>query len=288
MIQGRFAPSPTGPLHLGSLLTAVGSFLSARSRGGKWLVRFDDLDSPRNAPGAVGHILQTLQSHGLYPDAPPQFQSRNLASYEAALVCLTEAGHTFGCRCSRKLLDGSTIYPGNCRTLGLAGPDTAVRLRMPALRTEFPDRIQGFQSSDVTRTVGDIILRRRDGCFAYHLACAVDDGSGGISEVVRGADLLTETHAQLVIMKLLRLNVPAYAHLPLLRDPDGHKLSKQSHAPAVDNARPQENLAFCLRLLGLVLPADISGWPVSQLLAFGASAFESQKVPMVLPRLPLP
>lgn len=282
-LQGRFAPSPTGPLHLGSLLAALGSYLSVKSQRGEWLIRFDDLDTRRNVPGAIPAILETLHRHGLKPDRPPTFQSARLELYQAALGRLHSLHLTFACRCSRKDLAGHRIYPGSCRDLGFPFEKEAIRLKTPDRSLEFFDRIQGHQTCNTRQDIGDIILWRRDGVFSYHLACAVDDGAGTIGEVVRGADLLVETAAQLVIMELLGLRVPRYAHLPVIRDSRGEKLSKQTHAAPVDNTRPSANLASCLALLGIQLPAGAENWPVPALIEFGVSAFSLAHVPKQLP-----
>lgn len=283
ILQGRFAPSPTGPLHLGSLLAALGSYLSVKNQGGEWLIRFDDLDTRRNVPGAIRNILATLERHGLKPDQPPILQSERLGLYQSALDRLQSLHLAFACRCSRKDLAGHKIYPGTCRDRGLPVEGEAIRLKMPARRLDFDDQIQGHQTRNTQQDIGDIILWRRDGIFSYHLACAVDDGVEAIGQVVRGADLLVETSAQIVIMELLDLQVPRYAHLPVIRDARGEKLSKQSHAEPVDNNRPSTNLARCMRLLGILLPAGADRWSVSELIEFGVSAFSLSRVPGVLP-----
>ncbi len=283
MIQGRFAPSPTGPLHLGSLLAALGSFLSVKRRGGNWLVRFDDMDTPRNVPGAIEDILRTLANHGLVPDRPPLLQSQRVAAYQSALERLQSLDLTFACQCSRKDLRGERIYPGTCRGLGLPFQGNAMRLKMPERTIRLSDHIHGVHSLGAQREVGDIILWRRDGNFAYHLACAVDDAGGQITEVVRGADLLSETPAQIVLMELLGLTVPSYAHLPLVRHPSGVKLSKQTHAPAVDLNDPAENLRQCLQWLGIQVPFVAKSWTVAALLEFSVQRFSLDQVPRVLP-----
>ncbi|MBM4204932.1 MAG: tRNA glutamyl-Q(34) synthetase GluQRS [Gammaproteobacteria bacterium] len=281
-VTGRFAPSPTGPLHLGSLLAALGSYCSAKKAGGRWLVRIDDLDGSRNVSGAAEEILRSLVAHGLFPDAAPIFQSSRQANYQAALDTLITLGHTFVCKCSRKDLFGHKIYPGFCRTLMLSTAGNAIRLHMPGLELSFHDEIQGSQSCSLSEEIGDIILIRRDGYFSYHFACAVDDGQTGITEVVRGADLLAETPAQVAIMQLLGLPAPRYAHLPILRDRSGQKLSKQTFAQPLNNHQAARNICRCLRLLNIPLPHDAESLGVSSLLDFGVRAFEVDKVPPAL------
>jgi glutamyl-Q tRNA(Asp) synthetase len=279
---GRFAPSPTGPLHLGSLLAALGSYFSVKKSGGRWLVRIDDLDAGRNAPGAAETILCTLQAHGLVADAPPVFQSARVHLYRDALDRLANLGHTFVCKCSRKDLLGHKVYPGNCRNVSLPASGNAVRLRMPDLELSFHDQVQGTQFSDLKEDVGDVILFRKDGYFSYHLACAVDDGQNEITEVVRGADLLPETPVQLAIMELLGLAVPRYLHLPILRDSSGSKLSKQTFAQPLDNQQAARNIRRCLTLLGIPLSGDTEAQAVSSLLELGVRAFDAAKIPRVL------
>ncbi|MEZ5598124.1 MAG: tRNA glutamyl-Q(34) synthetase GluQRS [Pseudomonadales bacterium] len=279
---GRFAPSPTGPLHMGSLFTALGSYLSAKSRGGLWLLRFDDLDTPRNVAGATDAILDTLLAHGLQPDAPAYYQSRNLAAYQEALDVLRGAGALFSCTCSRKDLDGQRIYPGTCRDHSTPRPNDTWRYRAGKIVITFDDAVQGRQRHDLAVTTGDFVVRRREGYFAYHLACAVDDANG-ITEVVRGVDLLDATPAQVALMLALGKPPPTYAHLPLMTNRDGQKLSKQSHAPAVASDRAADNLRRCLPLLGIRLPPAAIGWPVSHLLAHARENFAIGQVPAYLP-----
>lgn len=277
--RGRFAPTPSGPLHLGSLLTAVASYLQARSRRGTWLLRIDDLDRSRLVAGAEARILAQLESHGLLWDEAPRRQSEHVDEYEHALRRLEQAGLVFGCRCTRADLarnslpapDGS-LYNGHCRLLGLPIEGQAARLRMPAESLTFTDAALGPQTRRLDLDVGDFVLRRRDGVIAYQLACAVDEHAQGITEVVRGADLLSSTFMQVHLMHCLRLRVPAYRHLPVLVDigPDGmeRKLSKQNHALAITEDEAAPNLHRCLQLLGQrpppalvrAAPAEILEW----------------------------
>lgn len=278
-MAGRFAPSPTGPLHLGSLLAAAASYLDARSAGDAWRLRFDDLDVPRNDPAAVESITTTLQAHGLIWDGPVLHQSENLAAYEEALRKLAAMGLLFYCTCSRRELAGETVYPGTCRNFREPRPDSAIRVVVGAVPIEFADRIQGPQRCRLDQTVGDFVVRRRDGLVAYQLATAVDDGGHDITSVVRGADLLDNTPRQIYLMQLLGLIPPRYAHIPVLLNPDGSKLSKQTMAPPVDPARASENLLRSFRLLGMRPPPDAPGWGVEQILSWGVSHWHQEIVP---------
>lgn len=247
---GRFAPSPTGPLHLGSLLAAVGSWLDARSLGCAWYVRIDDLDSARNRAGAADAILSALEAHGLWWDGSVRYQHQRVAAYQAALQALRQAGRLFHCRCSRKDLQGHAVYPGTCRWRNLPPADCAIRFRIDEPVVAFDDLVQGPQHEPVAETIGDFVVRRRDGLFAYALATAVDDGAEDITRVIRGRDLLQHTAAQLLIMDTLGLGRPAYGHLPLIVEAGGQKLSKQTGARPLDLARPQDNLRRVLAALG--------------------------------------
>ena len=226
---------------MGSLLAATASFLDARSQAIPWSLRIDDIDTPRNVPGAADTIITTLAAHGLHWDGTIVWQSQRLELYEAALNTLIASGRTFYCRCSRRLLRGIMVYPGTCRDQRDPAPETALRVEVADAQPEFSDQIQGLQQSLLAQTVGDFIVRRRDGLIAYQLATAVDDGSTEITQVVRGADLLDNTPRQLYLMGLLNLDPPSYAHIPMLVSADGKKLSKQYHAPPVDSARAAEN-----------------------------------------------
>ncbi|HEX7037860.1 MAG TPA: tRNA glutamyl-Q(34) synthetase GluQRS [Pseudomonadales bacterium] len=248
---GRFAPSPTGPLHLGSLLAATASWLDARRLGMPWRVRFDDLDAPRNMPGAERSILLALERHALHWDGPVERQSERLDDYRHALAMLDARGELFYCRCTRSELKGFRVYPGTCRDQREPRPDRAARIRVDDAAVEFDDLIQGPQRQSLADAPGDFVVRRRDGIIAYHLATAVDDGAPGIARVIRGRDLLPATGPQLFLMQRLGLNPPVYGHLPLIRSQNGQKLSKQNLAPALDNTRAAENLARVLTLLGL-------------------------------------
>ena len=270
-VTGRFAPSPTGPLHLGSLLAATASYLDAHARGGSWQVRIDDLDTPRNETGAEAGILRNLEGHGLYWDGPIVRQSERLAVYEASLEQLIARGRTFYCRCSRRDLAETPVYPGTCRGRTSARPDSAIRVRVAASPVSFTDLIVGRQNESLAVTLGDFIIRRRDGIYAYQLATAVDDGAREITHVVRGSDLLGNTARQIYLMQLLGLSVPEYAHVPTLVGADGQKLSKRSHTPAVQTGAASANLCAVLGYLGLETPAAAKRWSAREVVAWGVA-----------------
>ena len=255
MAAGRFAPSPTGPLHIGSLYTALASFLDAHAEGLAWRLRFDDLDEPRNQPGAESSILRSLEAHGLHWSGAVERQSKRLDRYQAALETL---------RRKAKSLLLHLLAKGAGRvtqsTLAIAGnapppsPTAAIRVRVDDAPLEFTDLVQGRQQTRLDRTVGDFVIKRRDGPFAYQLATAVDDGNPSIVRVLRGQDLLANTPRQLGLMAWLELPPPAYAHIPVLLNRDGQKWSKQTGAPAVNDRTPHANIRACLTLFGLQPP----------------------------------
>jgi len=266
---GRFAPSPTGPLHSGSLLAAAASYLDARSRGERWLLRIDDLDVFRNAAGAETTILKALESHGLFWDGPVSRQSDRIGSYQAALEKLAALDGIFYCGCSRRRLKKYPVYPGICRQRTSPLVDTAVRARVADAVIDFEDLIAGSRKTPLADTCGDFIVRRRDGLIAYQLATAVDDGDPAITHVVRGGDLLDNTARQIYLMEALNLTPPVYAHLPTLTGADGQKLSKHTHAPALDNSRPSHNLIDVFGFLSLRPPPEAKNWPPADLLSWG-------------------
>ena len=266
---GRFAPSPTGPLHLGSLYVALASFLDARSRNHDWLVRMDDLDEPRTDPGAETSILRTLENHGLHWDGPVRRQSARLAAYRSALFELNARGCLYYCTCSRRELRHVPVYPGTCGTRTTPVRGAAVRVRVGDAAPRFADLLQGEQVTPLRLAVGDFIVKRRDGIVAYQLATALDDSEPEIARVVRGRDLLENTPRQIHLMTLLERSHPRYAHLPLIVNQTGQKLSKQTGARPVDSSIPLANIRICLGLLGLNHPpdADLEGllnWAVGQ------------------------
>jgi glutamyl-Q tRNA(Asp) synthetase len=282
---GRFAPSPTGPLHFGSLIAALGSYLDARARNGAWLVRIEDVDTPRTQSGAVQEILSTLEACGFEWDGPVVFQSRRTELYRAVLDRLSTMGSVFPCACTRKEIadsalapDGAPIYPGTCRH-GLAQGKTAraFRLRTADASIEFVDRVQGPIHQDVERDVGDFVLLRADGLFAYQLAVVVDDGEQQVTDVVRGADLLDSTARQILLQRLLGLPTPEYMHLPVAVNPAGEKLSKQTGA----QPSGQASLAAAFQFLGHPLPAELRGAPPKEMLAWGIANWDAGRVPKV-------
>ncbi|MCP5278788.1 MAG: tRNA glutamyl-Q(34) synthetase GluQRS [Thiobacillus sp.] len=255
--RGRFAPTPSGQLHFGSLVAALGSCLDARSQSGEWLLRMEDVDPPRVVPGAADAILRTLEAYGFEWDGEVMWQGRRAEAYAAALERLREAGQVYACACSRKTLaEGARrgvegfVYPGTCRG-GQPRPGMALRLLVPAARVVFQDGLLGRVACDVARECGDFVLRRADGVYAYQLAVVVDDAEQGITHVVRGADLLASTPRQLVLQAALGYSPPSYLHLPLALDPGGFKLSKQTLAAPLDDARPLPALRQAAEFLGM-------------------------------------
>jgi glutamyl-Q tRNA(Asp) synthetase len=280
--RGRFAPSPSGPLHFGSLAAAVASWLDARAAGGEWLVRIEDLDTPRCAPGAAPAILRTLEECGLHWDGDVEFQSRRLPLYRGALDELIARGQAYPCACTRREISdsavsrppsGETPYPGHCRAGLPAGrAPRSWRLRVPSGSFSYVDRHQGPQAEDVERETGDFILLRADGIFAYQLAVVVDDAAQGITDVVRGADLLASTPRQLALQQALGLPEPRYLHVPVAANHRGEKLSKQTQAPAAGTAA----LPAVLRFLGLDPPPDLEG---ADLLRWAAARWDPARLP---------
>lgn len=251
---GRFAPSPTGPLHFGSVVTAVGSFLDARSQGGRWLVRIDDIDPPREAPGASDTILNTLEALGLKWDDKVLFQSTRISAYRAAIERLSRTGQIYSCACSRRnIKDGP--YPGTCRDADVKS-DTkySVRVRVDNQTLTIRDAVQGDFTGCLGETSGDFIIRRRNGLYAYHLAAVVDDAWQQVNSVIRGVDLLDSTPQQLYLQMLLGFEHPHYAHLPVALGDNGTKLSKQTRAAPVLPTDASSALFHALRFLGLKIP----------------------------------
>lgn len=276
---GRFAPSPTGPLHFGSLVTALASWLDARAHAGRWLLRIEDVDTPRTVAGAAEHILADLERFGLHWDEAPVWQSQRTAHYEAALARLTARGCVYGCACTRREMADSSLtangarrYPGTCRA-GLAAGRVARAWR---LKTEpgtlcFDDRVQGRVCEDVAAEVGDFILRRADGVFAYQLAVVVDDADANITHIVRGADLLDSTPRQIFLQQRLGYPTPTYLHVPVAAHDTGEKLSKQTLAQAISALPPSRTLAHALDFLGHPLPAALRNAPPPTLLAWATA-----------------
>jgi glutamyl-Q tRNA(Asp) synthetase len=275
--RGRFAPSPTGPLHFGSLVAAVGSWLRARAQNGIWVIRMEDLDPPREVPGAAADILATLVKFGMESDEAVLFQSQREQAYHDAFQRLLDADQVFACNCSRSDLE---MQKGFHRDACIAPADAtrapAWRLRAPDLTIHFDDLANGPQSQNLRQDIGDFVIKRAEGWYAYQLAVVVDDAFQGISEVVRGADLLDSTPRQIYLQRLLGYPSPAYLHMPLVVDATGQKLSKQDHARAVDPDNPVPAMRAALAFLGL----NVRGVPprVDALLAAGIANFNPSRL----------
>jgi glutamyl-Q tRNA(Asp) synthetase len=294
-VCGRFAPSPTGALHSGSLVTAVGSFLMAKRTAGRWLVRLDDLDTPRQVPGMADDILRTLESFGLLWDGEVARQSRHLAEYQQAFEELQQQGMLYPCCCSRKELatmssapaaeDGSMPYTGSCRG-GLPNDADVIRswrLIMDDREICFTDLLRGEVSQRLDRFCGDFAVRRGTGEFTYQLAVVVDDYLAGVTQVVRGEDLLDSTPRQIYLQRLLNYPRPAYCHLPLVTGPGGAKLSKRDHLVSSQctavSARKESLLFEVLRFLGLDPPGDLIQASCPDILAWGITHFTPEQIP---------
>ena len=289
--RGRFAPSPTGPLHFGSLVAAVGSYLDARAHGGEWLVRIEDVDSARTVPGAADHILRTLDGLGFEWDGEVVVQSQRLDRYQAALMRLQADGLVFPCACSRREIaaatvrhsvDGGLLYPGTCRDGLAAGVAArAWRLRVPDREIGFVDRLQGPAAQNLERDVGDFVLFRADGLFAYQLAVVVDDAEQGVNSVVRGIDLLDSTPRQIWLQQCLGVATPTFAHLPVVVNAAGEKLSKQTLAPAIDARQGGRLMAKALALLGHPPPRELIGGTLPTIWAWAIEHWSLSQVPAV-------
>ena len=284
---GRFAPSPTGPLHLGSLLAAFGSWLLARHAGGQWLVRIEDIDPPREVPGAVDSQLATLAAFGLNSDLPVQYQSRRSHLYQTAIAQLLAQDKAFACHCSRADLSSQGGIHRRC-VASQQRPQAAIRLRVAdGSHVSFDDALQGLQQQDVDREVGDVVLLRADGYWAYQLAVVVDDAEQGITHVVRGADLIESTARQILLQQALGLPTPGYLHLPLLLDSDGQKLSKSQAAVPVDSAQPVPVLRWLWAALGQSPTALETSTSVAETLQQAAAAFVPARLQKSSVRAPL-
>ncbi len=288
--RGRFAPSPTGPLHFGSLVAAVGSFLDARAAHGEWLLRIEDLDTPRIMPGAADSILRTLEACGMHWDGTVMYQSTRSDAYHAARRQLHEQGATYGCACSRREIADSGIhgieglvYPGTCRDgLQPGRAARAIRLRTSGTCITFRDALQGVITQDIERETGDFVVARADGLTAYQLAVVVDDAAQGITDIVRGADLLDSTPRQILLQQRLGLTSPRYKHLPVALDAQGEKLSKQTLARAVAAGMPASvvpNLLNVLRFLGQAPPADLAQENITRVWTWATAHWQPEKIP---------
>jgi glutamyl-Q tRNA(Asp) synthetase len=297
-VVGRFAPSPTGPLHFGSLVAALGSFLSARRHGGRWLLRIDDLDPPREMAGAADTILHQLERYALHWDGEVMYQSTRSDAYAAALAALDDQALLYRCGCRRKAwkaiassgIDG-LVYPGTCRELGL-GPEQRCsrRFNIGTGAHTFLDQIRGSQVGDRATDLGDFILQRSDGLYAYPLAAAIDDHAQAVTEVVRGSDLLPGTHRQSIVLRALDLEPPGYAHLPMVLDSSGNKLSKRDGATMLSAVEAVDELIQALKILGQIgadepLGRDDFEGPTA-LLSWAAARWDLACVPAEDHRLP--
>ncbi|NNB46872.1 tRNA glutamyl-Q(34) synthetase GluQRS [Pseudomonas chlororaphis] len=280
---GRFAPTPSGHLHFGSLVAALASYLDARAVGGHWLLRMEDLDPPREEPGAQAAILKALESYGFEWDGEMVRQSDRHAAYAEVLNRLFNQGLAYACTCSRKQLEPyHGIYPGLCRNAGHGQEDAAIRLRVPELEYRFTDRVQGEFRQHLGRDVGDFVIRRRDSLYAYQLAVVLDDAWQGVTDIVRGADLLDSTPRQLYLQELLGLPQPRYLHVPLITQPDGHKLGKSYRSPplAADQATPL--LLRALRALGQKTDSEMVHASPREVLSWGIEHWDALLIPRTL------
>lgn len=280
---GRFAPTPSGYLHFGSLVAALASYLDARAVGGRWLLRMEDLDPPREEPGAQAAILKALESYGFEWDGEMIRQSERHDAYAQVLDRLFNQGLAYACTCSRKQLEPyHGLYPGLCRNLGHTRDNAAIRLRVPELEYHFTDRVQGAYSQHLGREVGDFVIRRRDGLYAYQLAVVLDDAWQGITDIVRGADLLDSTPRQLYLQELLGLSQPRYLHVPLITQPDGHKLGKSYRSPPLTEDRAPPLLLRALRALGQEPGAELDDASVAEIMKWGARHWDASLIPRTL------
>jgi glutamyl-Q tRNA(Asp) synthetase len=291
--RGRFAPSPTGPLHFGSLVAAVASYLEARSRNGVWLIRIEDLDGPRVVRGAGGDILRTLEACGMEWHAPVVYQGGRTDAYHHALHELRRCGALYPCACSRREIADSAIagiegyvYPGTCRGRAPNGRRArSWRVRTIGARIAFEDAIQSHVRQDIEAQIGDFVLYRADGIYAYQLAVVVDDAEQGITDVVRGADLIDSTPRQILLQKLLRLPSPRYAHVPVVVNARGEKLSKQTGATPVSRENPVPALYAALDLLGQAPPAILARSGIRELWDWAIPNWDLARVPRVRSRI---
>ena len=270
MYVGRFAPSPSGDLHFGSLVTALASYLLARQQQGRWLLRIDDIDQPRCKPGSDSRIMQTLESHGLCWDGSVLYQSQRQAIYDEVLHWLVTQKRCYGCQCTRKRIKAKgEWYDGTCRNSGLVGGDLAMRLLNPGLALPLLDVRLGQIDVPAELLNEDFVLRRRDGIYGYHLVAVVDDIAQGVTQVVRGADLLFPSACQNVLYHLLQATPPEFVHIPVAVSRPGHKLSKQNHSPELPKALARQNLCAALHYLGCAPPVSLQGETVEEILHWG-------------------
>ena len=276
---GRFAPSPTGPLHIGSLLAAAASYLDARQAGGRWLLRIEDIDPPREQAGADAMIVKALEQYGFEWDGDISYQSANRSRHESLVRELLDAGRAYPCGCSRRDLADAprsalgAIYPGTCRS-GCDSDDVAIRVRTHDQPVRFDDAFQGPQEQRLESESGDFVILRRDGLIAYHLAVAVDDADQGITDVVRGIDLMPSTPRQIFLQRLLGLDTPRYGHVPVVQHPDGSKLSKATGAEGVPGGDVRPTLIRTFTALKLAPPPDLDGAAIADIWAWGAENWD--------------
>ena len=278
---GRFAPSPSGDLHFGSLIAALGSYLQARAQGGRWLVRIEDIDPPREIPGAAARILAALEHYGLHWDGPVVYQSQRHDAYRATLDWLKQQGLSYYCTCTRSRIQQiGGLYDGYCRERHLPATGAAIRLRQTQPVYSFYDKLLGELYAVPALAEEDFIIRRRDGLFAYNLAVVVDDAFQGVTEIVRGADLIEPTVRQIALYQQLQQPVPGYLHLPLALNPDGNKLSKQNHAPPLPNGDPRPVLIAALKFLHQPLPECWQDLDLPLLLRFAVEHWTLAAIPL--------
>ena len=281
--RGRFAPSPSGSLHFGSLIAALGSYLQARSQQGSWQVRIDDIDPPREVSGATQDILQTLIAYGLYWDGDVIYQSKNSDNYEKILNRLATQQLSYACECTRKIIKmQGGLYLGTCRNKQLPVSGHAIRVNLQKLNfpvSQFNDRLQGLVTLDLAESNEDFIIKRKDGLYAYNLAVVIDDIEQGITEVVRGVDLLTTTGKQLALYHLFNNKAPSYLHLPVAVTAPGKKLSKQNHALAINKKKPIPTLLAALAFLGHPVPKALHGKNCQNILAWAIQNWSIERIP---------
>lgn len=277
---GRFAPSPSGELHFGSLIAALGSYLQARACAGTWLVRIEDIDPPREVPGAATTILRQLEHYGLCWDGEVLWQSRRHDAYREALNWLHKQGLSYYCNCSRSRIQAcGGFYDGACRGRSRTADNAAIRLWQQSPVTEFDDRLRGKIVVPHEMAEEDFIIHRRDGLFAYNLAVVVDDHFQGVTEIVRGADLIDPTVRQISLYRHFGWPVPNYIHLPLARNAQGDKLSKQNHAPALPDGDPRPVLAAALRFLNQPLPDHWQAMSRDDIVRFAVNNWQLHRIP---------
>lgn len=276
---GRFAPTPSGGLHLGSLVAALASYLDAKAAQGKWLIRIEDIDPPREVAGATANILATLEAYGFEWDGEVLYQSSRLGACQAVIDRLFSNGLAYACDCSRKQLEPYPIYPNFCRDALKPVVNAAIRVRVPELSYYFTDRVQGDFAQQLGQDVGDFIIKRRDGLFAYQLAVVLDDAEQGITDIVRGADLLDSTPRQLYLQELLGYSQPNYLHVPTLIGLDGHKLSKTKCSPILPMTQASQLLLTALKILGQPVEMSLSKASPQQILNYAIANWRIELIP---------